>query len=420
MLEVQDAESTQMMWELMKFCGSDTDAESKAYHRYVKRALGAVILETVYGLRCRDSSENSRVMRFFSITDDWSGILAPGATPPVEIFPWLRFIPDSLTPWRGWRQIAESVRKRQTSFYRQLFSDAESMVKAGKSEESLIASLVDDNNTAIQSGKEKDIYTQTELDYICGFLLEAGADTTVMAVETFILAMATYPEIQKQAQEEVDTVFGPDRMPHMIDGLKTPFLKACFLETLRWRPPFPIAVPHATTGDDVYQGYSIPKGTTVISNIWAICQDPEEFDDPDSYRPSRYLANPFGIKTDSAAEEPSQSDKGYLATPSVDASETTHAGRRQTYAFGAGRRICAGSKMAENSMMFAMSKLLWSFNILPGKDKKLNTDYDTGYIDAMLVGPKPFSVKFVLRDEKKRDIISKEWEAADQFLSKFE
>lgn len=158
----------------------------------------------------------------------------------------------------------------------------------------------------------------------------------------------------------------------------------------------------------------------MISNIWAICQDPEEFDDPDSYRPSRYLANPFGIKTDGAVEEPSQNDKCYSDSPSVDASETTYSGRRQTYAFGAGRRICAGSKMAENSMMMSMSKLLWSFNIRPGTDKKLDTDFGTGYIDALLVGPKPFPVKFVLRDEKKRDILSKQWEEADQFLSRFE
>ncbi|KAJ4396484.1 hypothetical protein N0V93_000703 [Gnomoniopsis smithogilvyi] len=419
-LDVQNAESTQMIWELLQFCGSDKEAESKKYHTYVKRAFGAVILETVYGLRCKDSDDDSRVMRFFAIVDDFAGLLAPGATPPFDIFPWLRFVPDFLTPWKGWQKRANSVRKRQSMFYRELFFEAETMHKAGKLEESFVASLINDNMAAIRSGREKDLYTQLELDYICGFLLDAGADTTVMAFETFILAMATHPEIQKQAQEEVDAVFGSDRMPHAIDGRKSPFLKACFLETLRWRPPFPIAVPHANTVDDVYQGCSIPKGTTVISNIWAICQDTDEFDDPDSYQPSRYLADAFGIKTDGAAKEPSEKDPSYLDTPSVEADETRASGRRQTYAFGAGRRICAGSKMAENSMMMSMSKLLWSFNVLPGTDKKLDTDYGTAYKNALLTGPEPFPVKFVLRDEKKRDIITKEWEEANQSLSEFE
>lgn len=42
--------------------------------------------------------------------------------------------------------------------------------------------------------------------------------------------MAAYPDLQKQAQDEIDQVFGQDEMPHTADGKKLPFLKACFLE----------------------------------------------------------------------------------------------------------------------------------------------------------------------------------------------
>lgn len=101
--------------------------------------------------------------------------------------------------------------------------------------------------------------------------------------------MAAHPDLQKQAQEEIDQVFGQNQMPHTADEKTLPFLKACFLEVpiksrvwlsmtvvndvqqaLRWRPPFPIGIPHANTADDIYQGNSIPKGTSVISNVWAI------------------------------------------------------------------------------------------------------------------------------------------------------
>lgn len=227
---IQDAETTQMTWEFLQFCGGNTEAELTAHHRFVKRALGAVIFETVYGFRCKDSDDNSKVMEFFAFIDEWAALVAPGATPPTDIFPWLRYVPDFLTPWRGWTKAADSVRHRQRSLYGELFSKAETMVKAGRAEESFVASLINDRVKAIQSGKDKTVHTQLELDYICGFLIEGGADTTVMALETFILAMATHPEVQKQAQEEVDSVFGPERMPHKTDGRTTPFLKACFLE----------------------------------------------------------------------------------------------------------------------------------------------------------------------------------------------
>lgn len=227
---VQDAESSQMMWEFLQFCGGGTGADLKAYGRYVGRAFGAVILETVYGLRSKESDKSSRVMRFFSVTEEWAAIVTPGATPPTDIFPWLRFVPDMLTPWKGWKDRTADVKRRQRGLYVELFADAEKMVKAGKAQESFVARLIRDQETAIQSHREKDAFTRLEVEHICGFLIEAGADTTVMAFETFILAMATNPEVQRQAQAEVDAVFGRDQMPHKIDGAQMPFLKACFLE----------------------------------------------------------------------------------------------------------------------------------------------------------------------------------------------
>lgn len=147
-LAVQDAEGTQMMWEFLEFCGGDTGTDLKAFHRYVGRAFGAVILETVYGLRSKDSDESSRVMRFFSAAEEWSSIVLPGATPPTDIFPWLRFVPDMLTPWKGWKERTQDVKKRQRSLYVELFADAEKMVKAGKSQQSFVARLINDKQRA--------------------------------------------------------------------------------------------------------------------------------------------------------------------------------------------------------------------------------------------------------------------------------
>lgn len=251
--------------------------------------------------------------------------------------------------------------------------------------------------------------------------------------------MAAHPELQKQAHEEIDQAFGQNEMPHTADGKKLPFLKACFLEVtllsstwlsmaivnafkqaLRWRPPFPIGIPHANTADDVYQGNLIPKGTTVISNVWAISHDPEEFEDPDSYMPSRYLANRFGCKIKEAGAAGTQVGEDIDPDALNAVAEVSDSGRRETYSFGAGRRVCAGSRMAENSSMMTMAKLMWSFEVVYGGDGKPDVDVRSAWRDSILTGPKVFPVRFILRSESKRDIIRKEWEKADQFLSKFE
>ena len=65
-------------------------------------------------------------------------------------------------------------------------------------------------------------------------MFEAGSDTTASTILSFLLAMCKFPEIQRRAQEEIDHVVGPDRVPTFGDSL--PFVTCIVKETLRWRP----------------------------------------------------------------------------------------------------------------------------------------------------------------------------------------
>lgn len=38
-----------------------------------------------------------------------------------------------------------------------------------------------------------------------------------------------------------------------------------------------------------FSGYIIPKGTVVLPNLWSVHRDPTEWDDPDSFNPTRFL-----------------------------------------------------------------------------------------------------------------------------------
>jgi cytochrome P450 len=86
--------------------------------------------------------------------------------------------------------------------------------------------------------------------------------------------------------------------------------------------------------DDHYEGYFLPKGTIVFANAWAIHQDEKEYDSPERFMPERFLHDTFGSN-------------------SVDKAADDH--RRVTYGFGAGRRVCPGQRLAENSLV----RLCW-------------------------------------------------------------
>ena len=65
---------------------------------------------------------------------------------------------------------------------------------------------------------------------------------TVAALETFILAMTLYPEVQRKAQAEIDRVVGNSRLPEYSDQDALPYVDAVLKEVLRWHPVTPLGM----------------------------------------------------------------------------------------------------------------------------------------------------------------------------------
>lgn len=80
--------------------------------------------------------------------------------------------------------------------------------------------------------------------------------------------MAMHPDKQRMAQEELDRVVGKDRLPNFSDYDQLPYVRAIVKEVLRWHIVSPLGLPHVSLEDDVYEGYFIPAGTIVNTNMW--------------------------------------------------------------------------------------------------------------------------------------------------------
>jgi len=73
-------------------------------------------------------------------------------------------------------------------------------------------------------------------------------------------------------------------------------------EQMRINPLTPLGVPHGCSEDTTLGGYFVPKGSLVISNLYAMNHDPTVWKDPESFRPERFLEPgvkdttfPFGL-----------------------------------------------------------------------------------------------------------------------------
>lgn len=158
--------------------------------------------------------------------------------------------------------------------------------------------------------------------------------------------MVTYPDIQKRAQEELDSVVGRTRVPTFSDLPHLPYIRAMVKEALRWRPVDPLGLPHLSTEDDWYNGMFIPKGSMMIANVWHLNRDPEIYGaDAAHFNPARFL-NASGEVISCA---PETKEEGHV-----------------TYGFG--RRGCVGKHVANNSLFIDFAMMLWACTIEPGKD----------------------------------------------------
>ncbi len=78
----------------------------------------------------------------------------------------------------------------------------------------------------------------------------------------FFQAILLFPDVQRKAKEEIDSVIGFERVVNFDDQPSLPYMEALYREVLRWKQVLPLSVAHASTLDDVYKGYYIPKGET--------------------------------------------------------------------------------------------------------------------------------------------------------------
>lgn len=262
--------------------------------------------------------------------------------------------------------------------------------------------------------QEKEGFSDTAASYISGSLLEAGSDTTAATLYAFIQAILVWPEVLKKAQEEVDRVVGGDRLPTLEDYPNMPYIRCCIKESIRWMPTVILGVPHAAIKDDWYEGYRIPAGATILNNVWyvtipcsvvccslltsnrAIHMNPRRSPEPRRFNPERFADD----------------------HTSLFESATGDATKRDNYVFGAGRRLCQGIHIAERSLFYGISRLVWGFNFRPTiseEGQAMTYDVDD-LVGGITVEPRQFSCRIEARSARAADIIRQEAEACNKML----
>eukprot|EP00073_Rattus_norvegicus_P035000 XP_008759722.1 PREDICTED: cytochrome P450 2U1 isoform X3 [Rattus norvegicus] len=216
----------------------------------------------------------------------------------INLCPWFYYLPFG--PFKELRQIERDI----TCFLKNIIKEHQESLDANNPQDFIDMYL-------LHTQEEKDKCKGTNFDedylfYIIGDLFIAGTDTTTNSLLWCLLYMSLNPGVQ------------------------------------------------------ILQGYSIPKGTVVLPNLWSIHRDPVIWEKPDDFCPHRFL-----------------DDQGQLL-------------KRETFIpFGIGKRVCMGEQLAKMELFLMFVSLMQSFTFaLPeGSEKPIMTGRF-----GLTLAPHPFNV----------------------------
>ena len=323
----------------------------------IRLAVTNVICALTFGSRYE--LDDPEFTKFVELSDGIVKMLGTGSV--ADIFPWLRFF-----PLKSIQIFKENCKERDElvgRFYREHVEAnrvqnprdlTDALLKAKKEAEEEDSSI-------------KGFLTDQHLIMTMGEAFIAGTETTANTLSWALLYLIRNPKVQEKLHLELDRVIGRHRLPDLEDKKSLPFLEATITEILRISSVGPFALPHKAIVDTTLQGYHIPKDTTVIVNLWSLHHDPDIWDDPNDFKPQRFL-----------------DDDGNFVPPRADL----------FLPFSGGRRVCIGESLARIELFLVLARLLHSFKFENPPACDLPT---LKPIVALTLMPRPFKVCAVKR-----------------------
>ncbi|KZT66772.1 cytochrome P450 [Daedalea quercina L-15889] len=338
----------------------------------VKRYTAAVMLGIGYGY-----SPSSLDDEYIRMTEEAIELVLEGTGPGsglVDFFPALQYVPAWM-PGMEFKRRGLRARKMVQDMHRIPLERVKRELMAGSATRCVGTVLLEEAMTEGVLGEAE----EREIAGALGVLYIAGTDTTAATLTAFVLLMVLHPDIQQKVQAELDSVTGNARLPASTDRPSLPYFEAVMKEVYRWICPVPLGVPHQLAERDEYDGFDMPEGSLVVTNVWAMSRDEEHFHDPERFDPERFV--------DMTAEDAEARDP-------------------RKFVFGFGRRVCPGRVIADSSVFLAATNLVAAFNIRPAKgfDAKQVVS-ELAFTSGIVRHPKPFPCSFEPRSPAKADLV---------------
>ncbi|PSR93413.1 (S)-N-methylcoclaurine 3'-hydroxylase [Actinidia chinensis var. chinensis] len=181
-------------------------------------------------------------------------------------------------------------------------------------------------------------FSHNQINAVLMEVFSAGIESTSATIEWALTELLRNPKAMQNLRQEFAKEINGDIIRE-TDLSRLPYLEACLKETLRLHPPGPLLLPHRAMETCEMMGYTIPKDSQILVNMWAIARDPKIWDDPLKFKPERFLSSGLDYMGANFAFIP----------------------------FGSGRRFCMGQPLVSRVVPHILASLVYYFEwTLPG------------------------------------------------------
>lgn len=192
----------------------------------------------------------------------------------------------------------------------------------------------------LKQGEHYDL-SQDEVIVNAALFIVAGSETTASSLAALTNFLLRNPRCFEKVKDEIRTRFASEDEITLAATLEDlPYMNACLEEGLRMFPPAPIGFLRKIQPEgDVVDGHAVPGGTSVSVSAWCASHSSDNFEDPDSFIPERWLDDKF------------KTGQGLASRP-----------------FSLGPRGCIGKDLSYVEQRLTLARLIWNFDLTNADD----------------------------------------------------
>jgi cytochrome P450 len=303
-------------------------------------------------------------MVFLNLQHSIDAVVADFATSNLAtFFPILKYLPGDLFKTK---RIHASIRKIMDVFVHKFVRDKSNEKLEDGNPDNFISAYLREWRQRVKSGEETTM-DEGHLAKIVWDIFNAGTSTVSTTIIWCVLYCLNYPEVQEKLYAEIEAEVGTERLPSMQDKGKLVYLNAFIMESQRLASIAALSFPRKCTSDVTVNGYTIPKGASIIANMDSVSYDEKIWGDHVyTLKPERFIDENGKLKK----------------TP------------EEFVPFSIGKRICPGEGWAKMVLFLYLAAMIQRFKFVAVNPA---SPPPTDYVFGLDVWPKAYEVRFVSR-----------------------